>query len=168
MSVTAWLHQLASKSAGVNLKAKQFKPSRLPGGIDAMRLRTKDYQPFVSVLFAALGLSGTVMAQGGTLTGTVVDPQGAAVQNVYIELRWNDVGSNSYVKQRPRKKHLATSTNSAGQFSVRLSPGDYDVFAYLDGFAPTCAVVAIFPGETAIVNLRFAQIAPQRLTDRGK
>jgi hypothetical protein len=134
-----------------------------------MHLRTKHYQPLVSILFAAISLSGTVMAQDrGTLKGTMVDPQGAAVPNVYIELRWNDVGSNSYVKKRSRKKHLQTSTDSAGQFSLRLSPDDYDVFAYLDGLAPTCAVVAIFPGETAIVNLRFPQIAPQRLTDGSK
>ena len=35
----------------------------------------------------------------------------------------------------------------AGEFSVKLPPGNWDVFAYHDGFAPTCTVAFIEPGK---------------------
>jgi hypothetical protein len=43
----------------------------------------------------------------------------------------------------------------AGEFSVKLPPGDWHVFAYHDGFATTCTVVFIEPGKVITAKLRF-------------
>jgi hypothetical protein len=115
---------------------------------------------FVTVLV----VNGTLGAvQPGTLKGILLDPQGAAVPNAVIELRWNDVNQGAGAKKAPRSKTLQVRTDTAGQFSVQLAPGDWDVFAYLNGFAPTCAVVRIDAGATTSASLRFPALAPMSL-----
>jgi len=115
---------------------------------------------FVSAIF----LSGSVVAQEtGTLNGTLSDPEGASFPNAHIQLRWNYMdyrmnwnGQSSLKKEKqPHKKALRVSTDSAGRFSVNLLPGTWDIFAFSDGFVPTCTAVSIQPGETTSINLRF-------------
>jgi hypothetical protein len=62
-------------------------------------------------------------------------------------------------EKQSRKKMLRVSTDSAGRFSVTLLPGNWDVFAYRDGFAPTCAITLIQPGKTTSIDLRFSRFA---------
>jgi hypothetical protein len=119
----------------------------------------------VATVFASVSV---VAQQLGTLTGTLTDPQGAAVANNIVELRWNDVGSAGYRHKRRAKKHITTSTDSAGKFTLSLYPGDYDVFAYRDGFAPICTVVFVEPTETKSVDLRFTTFAPQQIVNQSK
>jgi hypothetical protein len=121
---------------------------------------------FAGLIFvAALVVNATLGAeQPGKLKGTLLDPQGAAVPNAVIELRWNDVNQGAGAKKTPRSKTLTVRTDTAGQFSLLLAPGDWDVFAYLNGFAPTCAVVRIDAGVAASVSLRFPALAPMSLT----
>jgi hypothetical protein len=117
----------------------------------------------------AVGLIGlSAMAQEGMLTGTVFDPQGAAVAHNVVDLRWNDVGTNANTPKRKARTHITTTTDSAGHFQLRLDEGDYDVFAYRDGFAPVCTVVSIEPNSTKNVELRFPALAPQPMTNRAK
>ncbi len=119
------------------------------------------------VLVVAIILSGTVAAQeAGTLTGTLVDPKGAAVPNSNIELRWNYLdnrmsldGARPKKEEQPRKKVLRVSTDSAGRFSVTLLPGNWDVFAYRDGFAPTCTIALIEPGKATNIDLHLSRLA---------
>ncbi|HXT76479.1 MAG TPA: carboxypeptidase-like regulatory domain-containing protein [Candidatus Eisenbacteria bacterium] len=109
--------------------------------------------------------TGTVRTQqGGTVNRTLVDPQGATVSNAHIELRWNYVSPG---KQKPRRKtSLQVTTDGAGRFSASLAPGNWDVFAYSDGFAPTCTIVLVESGKTTAVDLRFPNYAPMAL-DKG-
>jgi hypothetical protein len=100
------------------------------------------------------------------LNGTLVDPQGAAIPNSIIELRWNYLdtrmswdGVLPKKEKQPRKKMLRVNTDSAGRFSVTLLPGNWDVFAYRDGFAPTCTIALIQPGKTTSIDLRFSRFA---------
>jgi hypothetical protein len=111
--------------------------------------------------------SGTVRTQqGGTVNGTLVDPQGATVSNARIELRWNYVIPG---KQKPRRKtSLQVTTDDAGRFAASLPPGNWDVFAYSDGFAPTCTIVLVESGKTTAVDLRFPSYAPLALDNRAK
>jgi hypothetical protein len=102
----------------------------------------------------------------GTLNGTLLDPQGAAVANAGIELRWNYVGAEMCWNaphcgktEKPRKRFLRVGTNMAGQFSAHLPPGNWDVFAFRDGYAPTCTIVLIQPGQGTPVELRFSGMA---------
>jgi hypothetical protein len=122
---------------------------------------------FLLLVATALASVSVVAQQVGSLTGTLTDPEGAAVANNVVELRWNDVGSAYRHKQRV-KKHITTSTNSAGKFSLSLYPGDYDVFVYRDGFAPICTVVFVESAETKSIDLRFPKLAPQRIINQSK
>ena len=98
----------------------------------------------------------------GTLTGTLVGPDGA-VPNVYVDLRWNNSGDNGMcwngvcpkARKQLRKKTLRVATDSGGRFSIALTAGNWDVFAYFDGYAPTCAGVLIEPGKTTTLALQF-------------
>jgi hypothetical protein len=136
-----------------------------------MNRRTVVRQLILALLLlvaTALASVSVVAQQAGTLTGTLTDPQGAAVANNVVELRWNDVGSAGS-RHKPRaKKHITTSTDSAGKFTLSLYPGDYDVFVYRDGFAPICAVIFVESAETKSIDLRFPGLAPQRMINQSK
>jgi hypothetical protein len=119
------------------------------------------------LVIALIGSSGAPVAQEmATLTGTLSDPQGAVVANANIDLRWNyldnlmswDAVRHKKQKQ-PRKKVLKVSTDNEGRFSVTLLPGNWDVFAYRDGFAPICTIVLIEAGKTTSINLHFPRFA---------
>jgi hypothetical protein len=119
------------------------------------------------VLVAAMILSTSAVAQGaGVLNGTLVDPQGAAISKAEISLcwshtdndmKWNGVGAEK--QKPPHKRLLRIVTDSAGRYSVKLPPGNWDIYAYRDGFAPTCAIALVELGKTTIVNLQFSRYA---------
>lgn len=121
-----------------------------------------------SALILMFVLCSTLAAQEtGVLTGTMSDPQGARISNSAITLRWNYIGNRMSWngrkpprEKRPRKKFLEVITDGAGQFSIKLLSGNWDVLAYRDGFAPTCAIVIVEAGKTANIDLRFPQMAP--------
>jgi hypothetical protein len=118
-------------------------------------------------LFAALLLGAAAVAQEtGTLKGTLLDTQGSAVPNGVIELRWNYLdnrmhwnGATRHNQKRPRKRLLRARTDDAGHFSLQLPAGNWDLFAYRDGFAPTCTVTLIQANETSTVELRFPRVS---------
>jgi hypothetical protein len=115
------------------------------------------------ILIVAILLPAAPAQEIGVLRGTLLDPEGAALANVEIELRWNNINNDMHwdrserVTKRtpPTKRTLKISTNSAGEFSVNLQAGNWDIFAYRDGFAPTCTVVLIESGKTTNISLRF-------------
>ena len=116
--------------------------------------------------------SSSFAQQVGSVSGTVSDPQGARMPNVRIQLRWNTRQDSGGVitgklkgprkTWRPRKEWLHVNTDSAGQFSIEAPVGNWDVFAYLDGFAPSCTVVSVEAEKTIKVELRLA-FAPMSL-----
>jgi Carboxypeptidase regulatory-like domain len=121
----------------------------------------------LSLLIFSVILEAAALGQGlGTLSGSVVDPQGAAVSNSTVELRWNYVdnrmswnGARPKVQKQRHNKTRQVSTDMAGRFSVALPEGNWDVFAYRDGFAPTCTIVLIESGKATKVELRFPKLA---------
>jgi uncharacterized protein (DUF2141 family) len=136
-----------------------------------MNRRTVVWQLILALLLlvaTALASVSVVAQQSGTLTGTLTDPQGAAVANNVVELRRNDVGSEGSRHKRRAKKHITTSTDSAGKFTLSLYPGDYDVFVYRDGFAPVCTVVFVESAGTKSIDLRFPNLAPQPIINQSK
>ena len=124
------------------------------------------------LLVILIGLTGSsrssVPQKKGTLSGTLLDPTGAVISTSIISLRWNDLGDEvswdgvNRKHATPRKKEVAVYTDMVGRFSVDLTPGAWDVFAYHDGFVPTCTVVYIEPGKTTAVELRYPR--PVRTT----
>jgi len=134
-----------------------------------MMLRTGSAYIFMIavVLVAAMILSTSAVAQGtGVLNGSLVDPQGAANSKAEISLRWNYTdndmkwnGVGGEKQKPPRRRLLRLVTDSAGRYSVKLTPGNWNIFAYNDGFAPTCAIALVELGKTTIVNLQFSRYA---------
>jgi hypothetical protein len=124
----------------------------------------------ISVFFVTAFASIEVLAQqNGTLSGSVLDPMGAAISSSPISLRWNDLGvpmswdGSRKKTKKPRKKELTVLTDTAGRFSVPLFPGNWDIFAYHDGLVPVCKVIGIEPGQTTTVELRFPRLVQTTL-----
>jgi hypothetical protein len=117
-----------------------------------------------ALLFVAVAIVNArpTRQQIGTLNGTLLDPQGAALQNAEIQLRFNYVNnrmfwdgrSDTKIFKKPRKASQLIITDSAGQFSAQLPPGNWDVFAFHDGYAPTCTIVLIQADQPTQVELR--------------
>jgi hypothetical protein len=91
-------------------------------------------------------LVGRLHAQTGqgAITGTVTDPQAAAVQDAVVEV----VNSDSGVR-------LSTKTNQAGLFSVfSLNPGTYELAVTKPGFERTItSSIIVNAAQTATVNV---------------
>lgn len=108
----------------------------------------------------------------GTLEVTIFGPVGfgsgvAVVPNAHVVLRWNYAGEpmcwndgHCPKTTNPHKKVLQIKAIE-GTFSVPLVPGVWDVFAYRNGFAPTCTQVSVAAGKTTSVKLQFPGLAPQ-------
>ena len=103
----------------------------------------------VLTLFAVsvLLLPGSVLGQSltsGDVTGTVLDPSGAAVPNATVTLKNNDTGSTQ-----------TTNTTSTGAYRFRLlNPGSYSVSAAATGFQGTAQNVSVAVGQTSTVNMQ--------------
>ena len=96
-------------------------------------------------LLSFLLFSVPVRAQvaGASLTGTIVDTQGAAIPNAKI------TALNGAT-------HVSTSTtaNGVGAYTItNLVPGDYTVTASAPGFSQTQATVTLTVGATQLLNL---------------
>ena len=134
-----------------------------------MSLRTAYSRFGVAALIfvvVALANAGPTRQEIGTLNGTLFDPQGAAVAKAGIELRWNYVGNEMCWNaphcgktEKPGKRSLVIITDTEGRFSAQLLPGNWDVFAFHDGYAPTCTIVLIRPDQATPVELRFPGMA---------
>jgi Carboxypeptidase regulatory-like domain len=116
----------------------------------------------MSTCVVGLMVSGGAVAQEtGTLTGVVFDPQGATAPNSEVELRWNDAtgemcwtAPNCPKAKKPRIKSVHATTGTDGKFTAKVPAGNWDVFAYHDGFVPTCTTVSVEAEKTTNIELR--------------
>jgi hypothetical protein len=116
----------------------------------------------VSTCAVSLMVSAGAGAQEtGTLTGVVFDPQGATGPNSEVELRWNDASGkmcwtapNCPKAKKPRIKSVHVTTGTDGKFTAKVPAGNWDVFAYHDGFVPTCTTVSVEAEKTTNIELR--------------
>jgi len=102
------------------------------------------FLPFVLVLCLCLGFSLPSRAQvaGGSLSGTITDPQGAAVVGAKISAKNAATGVTS-----------ETTTNSSGAYSlVNLLPANYDLSATAPGFRTAVSKVTITVGSQQTMN----------------
>lgn len=100
-----------------------------------------------SLLVVSLSLAGMLFAQSsaGTITGTVVDPSGAAVAGVLVTARNLNTGLIQ-----------TTKTSTAGIYSMpNLPPGTYSIKASSHGFKTfTQSPVQIDVASTTTLNIR--------------
>jgi hypothetical protein len=104
---------------------------------------------FVLAFLAAsfMVLPSTLSAQSltsGDVTGTVLDPSGAAVPNATVSLKNNDTGATQN-----------TTTTSTGAYRFHLlNPGSYTVSSAATGFQGRAQNVTVAIGQTSTVNLQ--------------
>src|SRR5487761_1961056 len=94
---------------------------------------------FALVLGFSAGFVRPLFAQvaGGTLSGTITDPQGAAVVDATVSARHAATGVSA-----------ETTTNSSGAYSlVNLLPASYDVTVTATGFRTTVSKVTLTVGS---------------------
>src|ERR1700687_5919380 len=95
----------------------------------------------MGLLFSATPLRAQVA--GATLSGTITDPQGAAV-----------VGAKFTVKNGATGVTTETTTNSSGAYSiVNLLPANYDVTVSATGFRTAVSKVTLTVGAQQAMNL---------------
>ncbi len=98
----------------------------------------------VAAFCAFISAPGRAQVVGAFLTGSVIDPSGAAVSNAQVTLRNLATG---VVTQ--------ATTNNAGIYSVpNLLPGEYEVSAHAPGLTPKQrARLTLTVGENQVLNL---------------
>lgn len=104
----------------------------------------------LSVLFVAVTLPPVSSAQSlttGDISGTVVDPSGAAVPNAMVTLTNKDTGATQ-----------TSNTNSTGAYRFALlNPGRYSVTASAQGFQGATEIAGtVFVGQSTAINIHLA------------
>ena len=85
-----------------------------------------------------------------TVKGTVTDPDGAVIPNTDVVVHWDPAGHGAQIKDNVGiKEDVQVRTDMAGEFTVNLPPGFYDLFVSSSGFTPTCRKVRIKAGKHA-------------------
>lgn len=96
---------------------------------------------YLALSLSQVLLAGVAFGQGntGSIRGTILDPSGAAVPEVHIEITSEATGVTK-----------ALTTSSGGFYSIdALTPGQYTVKAIREGFAQiTVEHVQVDPGQT--------------------
>jgi len=113
-----------------------------------------------------IGLFGQVIvnAQSGTLNGTVLDSEGAAVASAYV-LVHHDVSGSRDMESR---QDITRTTDTRGRSRAQLQPGFYDVCFMATGFTPQCQKVLLKPKETVdrTVRLKIDPSVLKELADK--
>src|ERR1700730_176279 len=95
------------------------------------------------LLASSPSLNANAQVVGGTIQGTITDPNGGAVPDAKVEI------------ENLSTQIITTSTSNADGFytAPNLLPGDYKVTATHSGFATTVAQLTLTVGAQRIVNM---------------
>ncbi|MGC1416214.1 MAG: carboxypeptidase-like regulatory domain-containing protein [Candidatus Acidiferrum sp.] len=86
-----------------------------------------------------------------TLSGTVVDSQGAAIPKAHLVVHWDSVGLDGVKDNLGTTDNKTATTDATGHFSLELPAGVYDIFVSAAGYAPHCEKITL----TTKGNLRY-------------
>ena len=103
---------------------------------------------FALLITISLGCAGSAYSQGATslaqLNGTVLDPEGAAVEGALISLR--ELNTN--------QTYSATTNGDGYYLAPTLPPGKYELLIALSGFAKFIQTgITLSVGQAATVNV---------------
>jgi hypothetical protein len=102
-------------------------------------------------------------AEAISLTGTVVDSEGAAIGKAHIFVRPDPSGKRESV----RDGDLMLKTDMQGHFNADLSPGFYDICVMADAFTPQCKKLFVASGSlTPKFQLKADPEVMKRLGDK--
>jgi hypothetical protein len=96
------------------------------------------------LLFLPISVFGQGSLTSGDVTGTVLDPSGAAVPNATVTLKSNDTGATQ-----------TATTNATGAYRFHLlNPGTYSVAATAQGMQTTKQSFNVAVGQTSTINIK--------------
>jgi hypothetical protein len=115
--------------------------------------------------FSFLLLLAVVSAKAATLSGTVVDSEGAVISNAHIIVHWDSSGSNYLKDNLGIKQDSTVTSDSKGKFAMELPPGFYDVFVAATAFSPYCEKVRLKANEakTYRIRLKISEVTSKEL-----
>jgi hypothetical protein len=78
-----------------------------------------------------------------TVSGVVLDSQGASIAKAYVVIRWDSVGLDGVKENLGTNEIKTATTNETGHFSLELPAGVYDIFVSAAGFSPRCEKITV-------------------------
>ncbi len=117
------------------------------------------YLFFIFLLFAA------APANAATLSGTILDSEGAAIAGAHIIIHWDHSGSNYLKDNLGIKEDITAKSDASGQFSFVLPSGFYDVFVSATVCSPHCDKIRLKGKEarTYNVELKVSEVISKEL-----
>jgi Carboxypeptidase regulatory-like domain len=122
--------------------------TRVPCIDPVVAIESKNMKHLALLLLLALV---PLSARAATLSGTVVDSQGAAIPKAHLAIHWDSVGLDGVKDNLGTPDNKTATTDATGHFSLELPAGVYDIFVSAAGFAPHCEKITL----TAKRNLRY-------------
>jgi Carboxypeptidase regulatory-like domain len=107
-------------------------------------MKPKGMKSSLLILAVALCSSMAVAVSSGTITGRVVDPQGAVIQGAHLLFHRDYSGQNKLATH----SDFTRETDASGQFDIQLEPGFYDVCVMASAFTSECRKVLVTEGTT--------------------
>ena len=104
-------------------------------------------------------------AFASSLSGRVVDSEGAVIKDAYIVIHWDHSGSNYLTDNLGIPKDLVLTSDDKGEFSADIPTGFYDVFVSATAFSPHCEKVRVKrkPGVSLEVKLKISAVTSREL-----
>ena len=105
--------------------------------------KSRSVSTLLALILGAVGFTCYAQTPTGTISGTVTDPQGAAIPNAAVTVTSKATGAERKV-----------TTNNAGLYSVpALQAGEYEVRAESSGFRNLLRPATVQVGESTTVDL---------------
>lgn len=126
-------------------------------------MRSTKMKFLLMIMAVTLCSSLAVAVSSGTITGSVMDSEGAIIKNAHLVFHRDFSGQNKPAAY----PDVTRETDASGRFSVQLEPGFYDVCIMATAFAPECRKVLVTSGETREHNaqLKVDALIVQHLGD---
>jgi Carboxypeptidase regulatory-like domain len=111
----------------------------------------------ISIAFFWLCMSVFAPAQASTISGRIVDAQGAAIANARILIHWDSSGSKIGISDNIGiQQDISVLTDHSGKYEAAVPGGFYDLFVSGQAFTPTAAKVRVQPGQRITFDARLS------------
>lgn len=87
------------------------------------------------------------------INGQITDSEGAAISQARVVIHWDSAGSTvGLADNLGIRSDLVVMTDAAGNFSVTVPPGFYDLFVSSMAFTPMAAKIRVKEGHNSTFN----------------